>query len=429
MSRRCRQGWVFAALAALFVVVSACGDKKPETQTQVKAKPTGPDYQVFAPLEKLTRESTLPFVIGSDELFPCFQVVEELLPSEPDLIVKEMLEKQNKYIAKLVRDWFVEELTVDGISSTIANKWTITPVNLYMIEVPRDQIRFTGGPECLEKSGWLPDGQHLAVAYFGATQFDFESSLPLNMDIQQAMLETLGMENIMLESEALFVYEAAMDDNGEPMLNPEGKELYTSPTGEFITVDEVPPPEKRLMEKWSLKAERPLYFGFKEIANDAWRKEKKKDKCNLILIPDQLDPQAPECAEFQEVGFSVTILPDDEKPVSLTMTLGEEEHKGVQLGWGEGKKMQVNDRMILWLKVEKVEVGVDLFINSLVLDPLPMPEQAEDSVEEYAEPEKVEAEAEKKKEKEEAEEQKPKKKKKKGKESDQDNIDDFLGLE
>lgn len=428
MSTRSSQGWVFAVLAASFAVVVACGDKKPETQTQVEAKPKGPDYQVFAPLAKLTSEATLPFIVGAEELFPCFKVVEGLAPAEPDVLVKEMLEKHAKDAAKLVREWFVQDLEVDGISPTIASKWTITPVDLVVLEVPRDQIRFTDSPECLDKSGWIKEGQHLAVAYFGATQFDFESSLPLNMDIQAAMLETLGMKNIMIESEALFVYEAAMDDNGEPMLSPEGKELYSSPTGEFITADKVPPPEKRLMEKWTLKSETPLYFGFKEIANDAWRKESKKDECNVILIPDQLDPQAPECAQFQEVGFSVTVLEGDEKPVSVTMSLGEEDHKGVQLGWGEGKKIQINDRIILWLKPEKVEVGVNLFVNSLVLDPVPMADQGEDSMEQYAEPEKVEAEAEKKKDKEEAEAKKEKKKKK-GKESDQDKLDDFLGLE
>lgn len=427
MSKRRHLAWMLAALAAALMVVAACGEKKPETKTQVKAKPKGPDYQVFAPLEKITLEAALPAVIGADELFPCFKGVEGLAPAEPDVLVKEVLEKQNKYISKLVRDWFVEDLEVDGVSSTVANKWTITPVNLVVLEVPRHQVRFTDNPECLDKSGWIPKGQHLAVAFFGATQFDFESSLPLNMDIQQAMLETLGMKNIMLESEALFVYEVAMDEAGEPMMNPEGKQLFTSPTGEFITEDKVPPPEKRLMEKWTLKSERPLYFGFKEIADDAWRKEGDKDKCNVILIPDQLDPQAPDCAEFQEVGFSVTIL-EGEKPVSITMTFGEEEHKGVQLGWKEGKKLQVSDRMFLWLKPEKVEVGVNLYVNSLVLDPTPMPDQVDDTMSEYAEPEKVEAEAEKKKEKEKVEE-KQKPKKKKGKESDQDKLDDFLGIE
>lgn len=427
MSKRCHQAWVLAVLTAVIVVVGACGEKKPETQTQVKAKPKGPDYQVFAPLEKLALEATLPSIIGAEELFPCFKEVENLAPVEPDVLVKEMLEKQTKYIANLVRDWFVQDLEVDGVSSTVTSKWTITPVNLVVLEVPRDLVRFTDNPECLEKTGWIPKGQHLAVAFFGATQFDFESSLPLNMDIQQSMLETLGMNNIMLESEALFVYEVAMDGNGEPMMNPDGKQLYSSPGGELIAEDEVPPPEKRLMEKWTVKSEEPIYFGFKEIADNAWRKEGDKDKCNVILIPDQLDPQAPECAEFQEVGFSVTILEDDEKPVSITMTFGEEDHQGVQLGWKEGKKLQINDRMFLWLKPEKVEVGVNLYINSLVLDPAPMPDQVDDTMSEYAEPEKVEAEAEKKKEKEEAEKKKPKKKK--GKASDQDKLDDFLGIE
>jgi hypothetical protein len=429
MPNRCRQGWVLVLLAAALTTLAACGDKKPETQTQEKAKPKGPDYQVFAPLEKLTFEPTLPVIIGADELFPCFQVVEDVAPAEADIMVKDMLEKQNKHIAQLIRDWFTNELEIDGVSPTVASKWTITPVNPVALEVPRDRVRFAPDPECLSKKGWIPKGQQLAVVLFGAAQFDFESTLPLNLNIQESMLESLGMKNIILESEALFVYEPALDGNGEPMVTPEGKELFTSPNGEFIPVEEVPPPEKRLMDKWTMKSDVPIYFGFKEIANDAWRKESDKEKCNLILIPDQLNPQLPECAEFQEVGFSVTILEDDDKPVSLTMTLGEEEHKGIQLAWGEGQKTQVNDRMILWLKAKKVEVGVDLQVNSLVLDPQPMAgESGEDAASEIAEEEKVEAVEEQKKEKE-AAEKKKEKKKKKGKQSDQDKLDEFLGME
>jgi hypothetical protein len=431
MPNRFRTGWVFVVLAAVLAVLAACGDKKPETETQVKAKPKGPDHQVFAPLEKLTLEPALPTIIGADELFPCFKEVAELAPAEADVMVKDMLEKQNKHIAKLIREWFVDVLEVDGISPTVASKWTITPVVPVVLEVPRDQVRFTDGPECLSKKGWLPDGQYLAVALFGAMQFDFESTLPLNMDIQAALLEALGMKNIILESEALFVYEMATDETGEPMLTPEGAQLFTSPTGEFIVEADVPPMEKRLMDKWSIKAEIPLYFGYREIPHDAWRKESSKDKCNIILIPDQLDPQNPECAEFQEVGFSVTILEGDEKPVSLTMTLGEEDHKGEQLAWKEGKKVQVNDRMILWLKPNKVEVGVDLNVNSLVLDPQPMPDDPGGGgpAEEIAEQDKVEEQEQKKKEKDEAAAEKKKPKKKKGKQTDQDSLDDFLGIE
>jgi hypothetical protein len=125
------------------------------------------------------------------------------------------------------------------------------------------------------------------------------------------------------------------------------------------------------MKDWVFKLPSPLWVAVKELPKDAVRKESSKDKCDIIIIPDVPKPQPPECPEFNEVGFTVTLLEGEEKPVSLTIAAGDQ-NKGVTLAWKEATKVQVNDRIILWIQPEKVEVGVNLKLNSLVINPPPM---------------------------------------------------------
>jgi hypothetical protein len=410
--------------ACLSAGIAACGEKKPEVKDPVEVKPKGPDYSQFAPLEMADKNAELPRLIGANEIVPCFEKAEGLVPAEPDIVTKDLIEQHSAEIETAIRDWLVAGLGVTGVTSTLAQKWSVSLEEPVVLEVPPDKIRFAESPECLGK-GWIPEGQHLATALFGGTRFAFESSIPLNSEIQQALLEALGMENIVVESEALFVYEVATDDDGNPLTDPEGKTLYTSPSGEYITEDQIPPPEKRTMQEWKIVSEQPIYFAFREIAEDEWRKEGYKEKCNTILIPDALKPQPPDCPEFQESGFSVSVIQGEEKPVSLTITTGDQ-HKGVMLDWGEPDRIQVNDRIILWLMPKKVEVGVELMINSLVLNPKPMPdsEQAGETAGYEEEPSTFEKNAA-------VEEEDPggdekKKKKKMGEMTDEDAIDAFL---
>jgi hypothetical protein len=362
-----------SAMALATLILSAgCGGKQPEVQDPADAKPKGPEASVFAPLPQATLDWRLPLVIGAEEETPCFKPVGDLAPESMDPVTREIVKGQSGAVTRAVRAWLTNKLAPSGISPTLVEKWSVEVAEPVLIEAPRERVRFTDNPSCLSKTGWLPEGRHLAVALLGGTRFAFQSSLPLGTDTQNALLEALGMENMVIESEALFVYEAAMGGDGQPMLNPEGQPLYKSPSGEFITKDKVPPPEARMMKEWFIKTEAPLWFAYRALPDDGWRKESDKDKCNVILIPEALQPQAPECAEFRDASFTVSILEGEDKPVSVTITTGKDEYKGVMLAWGDGAKVQVNDRIILWLMAKKVEVGVELFINSLVLDPKPL---------------------------------------------------------
>jgi hypothetical protein len=355
------------------VLAAGCKKKEPPPVTPVDAKPAGPDYQVFAPLKQATMDVKLPWVMGegADPDQPCFQPVEGAQPVEADVLLKQKLDDNLAGVKKSVVEWMMEVLQPSGLTRAVAESWTMAFEDVVAIEVTPDQVRFVDDPQCLDKSGWIPEGQHLITTAIGAKTIKFEANLPVGNALKAAILESVGIKNVTMESAALFEYSPALDANGQPATDPDGKPLFNSPSGEFILEADVPPPEKRQMKEWVFKLPTPLWVGVKELPKDAVRKEGGKEKCDIIIIPDVPKPQMPDCAEFKESGFAVSILDGEEKPVSLTIVTGDQ-NKGVTLAWKEATKVQVNDRIILWIQPEKVEVGVNLKLNSLVINPQPM---------------------------------------------------------
>ncbi|MCK9460410.1 MAG: hypothetical protein M0R80_12295 [Proteobacteria bacterium] len=379
-------GLLAAALVVAFAFATGCKKKEEPTATAVEAAPKGPDYQVFAPLKQATLEVKMPWVMGegADPDKPCFKPVEDAQPAEADVVLKETVNDNLKGVKKAIVEWMIEVLQPDGLSRAIAESWTMSFEDVVAIEVAPDAVRFVDDPQCFGKSGWLPDGQHLATTVVGVKAIKFEANLPVGNALKAAIHEAAGIKSVVMESDALFDYSPAVDAAGQPLMDPDGKPLFNSPTGEYIGEAEVPPAEKRQMKEWTFKLATPLYVGVKELPKDAVRKESAKDKCDIIIIPDVPKPQPPECAEFSEVGFTVTILEGEEKPVSITMVVGDQ-NKGITLAWKEATKVQVNDRIILWIQPEKVEVGVNLKLNSLVLNPQPMAEGEGGGEPEYGE--------------------------------------------
>jgi len=359
-------------LAALFAA-AGCGGRQPQAEEPVATRPSGPDPEIFAPLDKARLESRLPVVIGGDEDFPCFQPAGDLAPAEADMVTREVIGKESASVSKAILAWLAGELEGSGVSRMLVGKWSVEVLEPVVLEVPLDRVRFAEGfaenPACLSGRGWLPKGRELAVGLVGATELGFKAQLPLAQDVQNALMQTLGLENMVLESEALFLYEPALGGDGQPMLTPEGQPLFTSPSGEFITQDKVPPPEKRMMSEWVVRSESPLWFAYRAFPADGVRREGDEKKCSVILIPEDLNPQAPDCAEFREAAFTANIIEGESDPVSITVTTGQDQYKGVMMSWNKVAKVQVNDRIILWLKPKQVPVGVELLVNSLVLNP------------------------------------------------------------
>jgi len=364
--------WLSVVAIVVLAFVAGCSKKEVKVKTTpAKTKRKTINYEKFAPLDEATFQIDMPFIVGAKGNNDCFKPISEIEPIEADLSIKQLVEKKSAYVHKVLVDWMVDELMVDGLSRSFARKWEIDVEDLVVMEMQPDQLRFVDeGPRCLTNKGWLDKSEHLAATVIGAHKFHFKTTMPLGPDLTESMVQSLSTANMLVESEALFYYEPAMDVDGAPMFDAQENQLFTSPSGDFILEKDIPPPELRKMSEWTLTSEQPLYFAFRQYPKDGWRKESKKDLCNVIIIPGVLNPQPPDCEEFQESSFSVTIM-EEGKPVSLTITTGED-NKGLTMDWGEAVKVQVNDRIILWLMPEKVEVGVKLWLNSLTINPEPM---------------------------------------------------------
>ncbi len=416
-------GWVLALCLGMAATFGCGGKKTPEAKTpgdQGPAQPTGPDYQTFAPLPRATNVAEVPFLLGADgeDHTPCFKAVEGLAPAEGGHETKSLIEENGSAVNKAIRAWFVEDLAPAGLSEALASKWEIEVEDISVKEVPSDQIRFVDDPQCIQPStGWLSEDIHAVMMMIGARTFKFTTTVPIDHNLQEEMIQAVGMENMVLESEALFVYEPATDSDGQPIKNQEGAPLFKAPDGRFIEEKEVPPAEQRTMKEWTLKAENAVYFAFRELSDEMWRKESKKDQCDVYLVWGDITPRPPECEEFTESKFVATQTEDGD--VAITITTGDQ-NMGETLGYGEAKMIQVNDRIILWVSPKKIEEGVLLRLNSLVLAPQGITMSKKSSAESYV-PARSEPPPEEEKPKKEK-----KKSKKKGAKTDQDALDDFL---
>ncbi len=422
---RCYLKWAVVVCLASMVVFGCGGKDKSDTKTadDAKAAPKGPDYQVFAPLPKATTVAELPYLVGPDgeDNTPCFKPGEGLVPEDAGFEIKSAIEENESAVNEAIRNWLVESLEVSGLSGALASKWEIEVEDPVVLMVPNEAVRFVDDPQCIQPStGWLGEDVRAVTMMIGARTFSFSTTIPVDMDLQEEMVGAVSQENFILESDALFVYEPAMDDDGKPIVNQEGVPLFKAPDGRFIPDKEIPPPEKRTMKEWTLKGETPLYFAFRELSDEAWRKESKKDLCDVYLVWGDITPRTAECEEFTESAFVATKTEDGD--VAITITTGEE-NKGVTLGFGKSDMILLNDRIIIWLSPKKIEEGVKLRLNSLVLNPNGISAVSGKSEQETYVPTKATPiDEEKPKSK-----KKKKKKKKKGKsKNDKDALDSFL---
>ncbi len=371
----------FPVCAALALAAAGCGKKADpvmETTTAAPA-PTGPDYQVFAPLEEAMRARAMPFLIsegGGIEENTCFQIVEGLEPSSAGMAERAPIEDSGDKVARALAAWMVSELQPLGLTEVEAARWEVDVEDPVVLEVSKERLRFVEDPECIsDQTGWLSEGTRAVSALIGAKRFVFKTAVPVGKQVKEEMLRVTADKGIKMESEALFQYKPARDKKDELIANEQGVPMYVAPDGTHIPETQVPPESQQVMREWTMEFEQPLYFAFRELPEDAWRREAQRDKCDVNLIWQDVTPRRPDCEEFNESSFSV--VKTEKGEVSVTITTGDD-NKGAILEPKEAKRVQVSDRIILWLSPVEIEEGALVRINSLVLDPKPMATQAKD---------------------------------------------------
>jgi hypothetical protein len=342
------------AIAA--ISLSLCGCVKGTSEPTVPSAPEEiapkePDYTTFGALRKVAFDVTLPFFAGStvNNDTPCFVKAEGIKPTAADDRLPRSIDNNIEGVTSTIIDWFLEDLKPDLVTSDITKNWKISFDDLVVKELSSENLRFAQDPKCFTNQGWLPDNHHLITSVYGARKILFESTVPLTDDMRKAIKSAAAGKDIEMTTGSL----------GDDPQNPQP------------------------VTEWELTFKKPMFFGAKEISKQMWRKEDNKYDCEMIFVTGaRQKPVTPECVQYRESKFSFSIVKGKEKPVSVTVdTRGKK--KIVELFWDEIVQLRVNDRIYLWMKAEKVEVGSRLRINSVVLNPKPIPgEKKEEEVEE-----------------------------------------------
>ncbi|MDJ0762736.1 MAG: hypothetical protein QNJ97_07070 [Myxococcota bacterium] len=369
-------------VAIVLVVVTGCafgGAKSKSTKSinSDKRGKKGLDYRVYAPLNTVhLKKLQLPALVGPDGVdpTPCLEPVKKLSQREADENTRGIVNEHWKKISKTIQHWFLRDLEIPGLTEELTRAWQVKADGLVLATVPNEALRFVEEQQCFNENGKLPKGVHLATTLIGAHTLEFQTDRPINPEIQEEMLSAVGAENMTIESDAFFSYKKVLDKRGNPVKNAAGEVLFESPDGQPITEKEVPPPENRYMKKWVLKSERPIYFAYQVPPKKTIRHERKTDLCDVYLVWNDAAPQTPDCPEFQEAVF--WIRKEDDGNAILTLKTSDKTVTQ-EFYLGASGMVQVDSRILLWLKVKEIEEGARVLINSLVLNPKPIAGKAE----------------------------------------------------
>lgn len=372
-------GTVAALGVALTItmIVSGCrhNDATPATETPTKAqKVRPPDRQVFAPFKSLIdiSQAGLPFLIRDDTNlyeYPCFTPIENVIAAKVTAELDQPLARNKRAISKVLREWVRDTVGPTAVRDAAIDGWTIVPEEVATLEIDDRAIRFAEEEECISSStGWLEDDIRVAAGVFGAKTFTFTAKAPLSRNKAQELLEEFRTAGFTAETEDLVDYELVTDADGEVRLGSAGEKLYRHPELGVVSENDITPPARQRMKTWIVESPEPVFFGYRELNKVAWRREADVEECNVNLV--WMDPafRGPDCDEFDAVGFKAAKRGD---VVEIQMQIdGEEEPlEPFEMEFDTVKRLQVNDRIILWVSPVSIEEGALIRLNSLVLAP------------------------------------------------------------
>lgn len=375
---------LYALLIGVSVVVFGCaGGQKPEAEfpdSRGQTKKRATDYKVFAALTQATTAAELPVLMGKkgEDFTPCLKTSSELSPEDAGPTVAMAIEDNAVAVNQAIRSWFVDALAPIGLTEELAARWQVRVEEPKIATVDFGQIRFDDKQQCVSTdTGFFPKNVKVATTLIGAQKFHFKTDLPIPFDVQEEMKKAVASEKMMMESPAFFAYEPAIDKTGKAVTNHNGEALFMAPGGRFVVEKEVPPPESRTMKEWTITAPRPLYFAYRELPDEAYRREGEQNVCDVHLVWNDLTPRKPECDQFMESSFVVTKAKTGDVDVTITT---DGKNVGATIPFGKTEMLQVSDRILLWLSPTPIEEGVLLRLNSFVLGPRGLALAGDDSM-------------------------------------------------
>jgi hypothetical protein len=332
-----------AGLLALFTW--ACGGApEPAPAAPAPAPAANVEEPVFkvwemGALARARTDAALPFPIdaaGAALETPCFQRARGLEPwntARSRVVAK--LEANAEGIRAAIRAWagdaiFTGEATA-GLAAALAVAWE-TPA---IVHAPNGKVRLAAEQACVDPATRsLPAGVRAVTTLFGAREVTFTGGAPLSKE-QLAVLRKAAEK-----AKARF----------RPL----------TAAGETAT-------KKQPVHGFRLSFNPPLWFAWGDLPAEAWAREQDPAACRLNLVFDDVVPRVPECGGPKDVGFgasqgetaAVVVL-----KVSADGVTAEATAKA-----GETVMLQAGGRVVVWLTPKPIIEGVDLAVDTLVLDP------------------------------------------------------------
>ncbi len=373
MQRYSRELVRVLTIGALILAAGGCGGGKKTAETAPVQAATADeerapefDYEEFAPLPKVMTEVTLPMLLDADGVVEqtCF-TPQDLKPAIGGFDFKATVEKNNKHVRDVILRWFVDEVAPPSLSLSDTDPWEMEVGSLTVMEVDTDKLRFAKDQECIQdETGWLGEGTRAVTTVIGAKFFEFSTKKPIDIHVQEDMVEATKEKELTLASEAIGKYKPALDDKDEQKLTKDGQLLFIGPGGVEIAENKMPPESERGMKEWTLESPKTLYFAFQTIPSDAWSKENKKKTCDTFLVWGDVTPRSPECDELKDITFTAKKNKKEEGNLSVELTYNKKPQT-IETPYETTQKITLGNRIILWINVKKEEEGVNIRANSV----------------------------------------------------------------
>lgn len=385
---------VALAAAALGPGCHRGGDEGPPPETAADVAPRGraADPQVFAPLDEPLAEGTaLPMLVDESGTLDlaCFKNLDEQPVTDVTAELQDPLNRSAPSLQRLLRSWFAEKLAGADLEVSIES-WNIEPQEVMTREIDDSSVRFVDDPACIDSStGWLEDGVHVVAGLFGSRSFRVTTKTPVPRASADALRKALTDAGMTFETGDFIDYELAVDGEGRPQKGEHGEKMYRSPDEGLVSELEITPPERQRMKTWSITTQEPVFFGYRELSRDAWRREASRDDCNVNIVWNDPVYRESDCPALGGIGFvaaragdqveirmktGAAAAPDEPAPAKagkrgVKTTATDRDVKTFTMDVNDVEKVQASDRVILWISPVLIEEGALIRVNSLVLDP------------------------------------------------------------
>jgi hypothetical protein len=369
----------------------------PETADDVAPAERGADTQVFAPLDEPLAEGTkLPLLVGESGALDvaCFKALDEQPVTDVTAELEGPIKSHQASLQRLLRSWFAEKLSASDLEISIET-WNIAPQDVVTREIDDPSVRFVDDPSCIDSStGWLENDVHVVAGLFGSRSFQITSATALPRKSADALRKAITDAGMTFETGDLIDYELVTDAQGKAQKGEDGAKMYRSPDEGIVSEKEITVPERQTMKTWSVTTTEPVFFGYRELSKEAWRRESARDECNVNIVWGDPVFREAECPALAGIGFTAAKQGEQieihmksakagpaAEPATPPGKAGKRGAKATKaagaapgvktltLDVNDVEKVQVDDRTILWVSPVLIEEGALIRVNSLVLDP------------------------------------------------------------